>query len=514
MNFFDYELSRTATATPPQTAGESSNTTEPSLNDEVSQVVGQLGKLWGGFRKQSQAALETARKDFSSVIAHAQKEIEKLTTDATSAQTTNTESAAVSTSSQEPDTSSSEKSTSSNTPPEDDESTPQPSSPSAASSGSFQFQTLLSRVQSSFPPNISATLERTIPAALKDPASHAYADIQHLRETLGSEFTRVQGVTRAQAEEYVHRSETLLREAGAYLKDAVRIIPPDEDGGEPDVVFDGMGAGVVVMPPSLRSTVSSRAKGKGRETSAQAQQQTAGSRAAAMLSQLKRDPEALKKDPLEEESTREFYEAWLSAEVSSKDGGIESSEWTERTKEALRVEDGEALSKMRDALVPSTLDSATFWTRYFFRVYQIEKDEEKRKALLAASGDEGNEEDFSWEDDDDESITPSEPVGPQKDFTPTAPARGSLEAERGSRDTLQPGGNGATPLSYPESLVTSPSNTSPRESSDGYDVVSPSSSSEAKTKADAHEQKDAQDTNLNAKAEPGKKEEDGDSDWE
>ncbi|KAL5528509.1 hypothetical protein ACEPAF_7645 [Sanghuangporus sanghuang] len=513
MNFFDYELSRTATATPPQTAGESSNTIEPSLNDEVSQVVGQLGKLWGGFRKQSQVAFETARRDFSSVVAQAQKEIEKLTTDATSAQTTNTESTTTSTSSQDPDTFSSEKATSSSLPAEGDEATPQPSSPSSTSSGSFQFQTLLSRVQSSFPPNISATLERTIPAALKDPASHAYADVQHLRETLGSEFTRVQGVTRAQAEEYVHRSETLLREAGAYLKDAVRIIPPDEDGSEPDVVFDGMGAGVVVMPPSLRSTASSRAKGKGRETSAQTQQRIAGSRAAAMLSKLKRDPEALKKDPLEEEGARELYEAWLGAEVSSKDGGIESSEWTGRIKEALKVEDGEVLSKTRDALVPSALDSATFWTRYFFRVYQIGKDEEKRKTLLAGSGDEGNEEDFSWEDDDDESITPSEPVGPRKDSTPTAPARGLLEAEHGSRDTLQPGGNGVTPLSYPESLVTSPSNTSPRESSDGYDVVSPSSSSEAK--AGARGLKVAKDTKSNARAEPGKKEEeDGDSDWE
>lgn len=51
MNFFDFELSRNATATPPQSSGQE-GTSEPSLNEEVSQVVGQLGKLWGGFRKQ------------------------------------------------------------------------------------------------------------------------------------------------------------------------------------------------------------------------------------------------------------------------------------------------------------------------------------------------------------------------------------------------------------------------------------------------------------------------------
>lgn len=53
MNFFDYELSRSAAnATPPQTASGSNAAPEPTLNEEVSQVVGQLGRLWGGFRKQ------------------------------------------------------------------------------------------------------------------------------------------------------------------------------------------------------------------------------------------------------------------------------------------------------------------------------------------------------------------------------------------------------------------------------------------------------------------------------
>lgn len=90
--------------------------------------------------------------------------------------------------------------------------------------------------------------------------------------------------------------------------------------------------------------------------------------------------------------------------------------------------------------------------------------------------------------------------------------RTSSEAGHVSRDTLQPGGNGTNPASYPESLVTSPSNTSPRESSDGYDVVSPSSSSEAKQKAAG---KDVKDTKQKCETEPEKKDDDdGDSDWE
>ena len=48
MNFLDtYEITGTGTSTPPQP-----NPSEQSLNEEVTQVIGQLGRFWGGFRKQ------------------------------------------------------------------------------------------------------------------------------------------------------------------------------------------------------------------------------------------------------------------------------------------------------------------------------------------------------------------------------------------------------------------------------------------------------------------------------
>ena len=49
MNFLDtYGITGTGTSTPPTSARQS----EQSLNEEVSQVIGQLGRFWGGFRKQ------------------------------------------------------------------------------------------------------------------------------------------------------------------------------------------------------------------------------------------------------------------------------------------------------------------------------------------------------------------------------------------------------------------------------------------------------------------------------
>ena len=70
----------------------------------------------------------------------------------------------------------------------------------------------LSRLQATLPPNIVSTMQNHIPESIKH-ASESI-DLGQLRSTLVSDFQRVQGVTRAQAEEYFHKSEGLLREAG------------------------------------------------------------------------------------------------------------------------------------------------------------------------------------------------------------------------------------------------------------------------------------------------------------
>lgn len=45
MNFLDtYDISRSSTPNPSQE--------QPTLNEEVNQVISQLGRFWGGFRKQ------------------------------------------------------------------------------------------------------------------------------------------------------------------------------------------------------------------------------------------------------------------------------------------------------------------------------------------------------------------------------------------------------------------------------------------------------------------------------
>jgi len=127
-----------------------------------------------------------------------------------------------------------------------------------------------------------------------------------------------------------------------------------------------------------------------------------------------------------------------------------------------------------------------FWTRYFFRVYQIEREAERRKALLQGEfgvwsnllsiltkrlGTSDSEDAFSWEDDDEE---PS-----------SAPARRN------------------SPPQNPTTIH------SPRESSEeSYDVVSGRNSGE-NAKKDA---KLAPTADKGAGA--GKDSDSGDSDWE
>ena len=304
---------------------------------------------------QSQTAFETAKKDLSSVVAQAQKEIGKFSGEATAGPSgANTDAT----------TRTAEDSSSDVTTPKgDEEALPQTSTPTESTpTSSFQFQSILSKVQSSLPPNLSQTLENHIPAALKDP----HVDLASVRASLGAEFARVQGITRAQAEEYAHKSEALLREAGEYLKDAVRVLPPEDasegagrDADSPEVMLDSMGLGVVVMPPGIRSGGSRPSGGGGSRTGGKgkgrAQQTLAGSRAAAMVAKLKRDGDMLRKDPRADAETKVMFETWYKEEVQSKPGGITSEFWIGRTKEALEQEDSDSLKATRDSLGASIL---------------------------------------------------------------------------------------------------------------------------------------------------------------
>ena len=100
------------------------------------------------------------------------------------------------------------------------------------------------------------------------------------------------------------------------------------------------------------------------------------SRTGALLRKLRTDPEMLRAVP-----SGETYE-WFCGEINAKDGGLGSDEWKKKCEE---VEKLDGLKALRESLVPSELDEETFWRRYWFRAWQIQQEEEKRKALLQGS---------------------------------------------------------------------------------------------------------------------------------
>ncbi|KAH9945664.1 hypothetical protein B0H21DRAFT_860657 [Amylocystis lapponica] len=435
------------------------------LNEEVSQVVGQLSRFWGGFRKQTQTALAAAQKDIGEVVSQAQKEIIKLTAEVPAATPTSEDQPEQPTAGPSTAKDIDSTSVSSGTPSEDEPSTTPTQTPTQPEA---QPQTLLSRLQSSLPPNLVSSVQSQLPESLKHArvGSLTALDFVQLRSTISTEIHRVQGAT----EEYVHRSEELFREAGEFLKDAVRVVPPEEGAEAPGMYWDG--TDMWMLPTGDGgAAVSGSGKGKERESSVASGSRrpavdglrAVATRAESLLKQLRHDPEVIKADPETDERARELYASWVEDEVDAKDGGINGAEWTEKIAAALNeAMDGPALQTTLDTLVPSAMPSETFWTRYFFRVHQVEREEERRKALIRGTVE--NDEDFSWEDDEDEATSPT-----------TKASKPVQSADADSTATLVHPVPATTlrPATVPRSGVSTPAADSPRLSSeDSYDVVS------------------------------------------
>ncbi|KAF9232274.1 hypothetical protein BU15DRAFT_55191 [Melanogaster broomeanus] len=459
MNFLDnYGITGTGTSTPPPAESQP----EQSLNEEVSQVFGQLGRFWGGFRQQSEVAFASARRDFGQVVTQAQRELEKLTTaEAAPPGSSTTEGEASPGSDHEDESDAGQHA---------DTPAAEPANETSASASSSSSTTsFLSRLQSSLPPTVVSAVQAQLPESLKNAQN---IDLSQLRSGLLSEFQRVQGVTRAQAEEYVHKSEVLLREAmkeaGEALREAVKVIPPDEadSAGRSGAIWDGsdiwMLPGIAVDADAGPRNNSSSSKGKAKETDSgpssrrqsEDYRRAVSTRAESLLKQLRSNPEIIKVDPAVDTS-QDAYLAWADASETSGEG-FGTKAWSERIAEALSDPlDGAALQDTLEALAPSYMPEEVFWMRYFFRVHQIGVEESRRKALLQVTAE--NEDNFSWEDDEDES--PS-----------TKGAVASAKSLASSQRTLAPPRT-VDVQSLPSSHAQSPA-MSPRESEDSYDVVS------------------------------------------
>jgi len=273
-----------------------------------------------------------------------------------------------------------------------------------AISSSSSTSTLFARLQSALPPNIVAAVQTNITAlhipesleSLKHASETSLESLKHasearlenlraaaasagssatanasaaaagidlagLRTNLLSELQRVQGLTLAQAEEYAHKSEALLRdavkEAGEVLREAVKVIPPEEAAGSGSstgpaaMLWDGTEMWLLpeasASSGNLAASTSTTATKGGLEASANAVK----TRAEALLLRLKQDPDIVRHDPEAEEGVRERFLAWKEKEVDSVEGGIDGAEWKAKIKEAVEdIRDGAHLRALEDTL--------------------------------------------------------------------------------------------------------------------------------------------------------------------
>lgn len=219
---------------------------------------------------------------------------------------------------------------------------------------STSTQGLFARLQAALPPNVVATVQSNIPESLKHASENI--DLNQIRTNLLTEFQRVQGVTRAQAEEYVHKSETLLRdavkEAGEVLREAVKIVPPEEGGVSASgsgLMWDGTDMWMLPYDTS-ESTTSSSSKDKEGSRGILESQNAVASRAEALVRRLKCDPSILRHDPEVEEGVKEQYAKWREVDVETKDGGLDGGEWKAKISTALEETDGELLKQTFNTL--------------------------------------------------------------------------------------------------------------------------------------------------------------------
>lgn len=171
----------------------------------------------------------------------------------------------------------------------------------------------------------------------------------------------------------------------------------------------------------------------------------------------------------------------------------------------------------RGSAVPELLTEDEFWTRYFFRVYQVEREEARRKAIIQGkphvsvvheamfiqiAGTNDNDEDFSWEDEEEDPTSPTSKSAPKEVMTaePPTATESPVHLSASAAET--------------KSRVSTPGNMSPRRSSeDSYDVVSSQVSNSGAAEA-AIDAATAKVPSAEKSEEGGDQAESEDSDWE
>jgi len=202
---------------------------------------------------------------------------------------------------------------------------------------------------------------------------HLTLDLPALRASLTTNFQKLQtdlhlADAEKLAEEYLKKSEGVLKEAGRYLQEAVKVVPPI-DGGETGsgpaggVSWDGSDVWTLPSPASKLggSVIFSQTDAQVAALTGLSTKSVRAKRKDALLKQLRSDRAVVEVDPGKEdgegvdEEVKSLWKKWVKEEVEAQ-GGITGDEWTARTWAELGPggEGVEELKATRDALGESS----------------------------------------------------------------------------------------------------------------------------------------------------------------
>lgn len=170
-------------------------------------------------------------------------------------------------------------------------------------------QTLFTRLQSSLPPDLLTSLRETIPDSVRD--------AQARRELAQVAQARVQGAAA--------RGEELLRGASVFLRDAVRVVPPDEAAASASASASGT--------PSAHEGTTAELPGKAAPPPVGVSSAPA-TRRGALLRALREYPAILRVDPAKEERSAALFTSWVETV------GAEASRDESHRESELGAEDG------------------------------------------------------------------------------------------------------------------------------------------------------------------------------
>jgi hypothetical protein len=242
---------------------------------------------------------------------------------------------------------------------------------------------IYARLQSRMPPNLQPS---AIAATLSSATSAASSvDLANIRSTLTANIQRAQdNLPLAQAEKlaegYLHKSQELFKEAGEFLKDAVKVVPPAIGPDGKPIADDTMpivsgtdvwlfsspigtagwggpaaGEREASATPPLKEPRASMSSLKSRESLFTGHMSQA-TRSEALLRRLKYDPEMIRLDPALDDTVRAEFIAFAE-DVNTKLGGVSGETMVTRISDVLKPgpegeleADAKALIDTRDLL--------------------------------------------------------------------------------------------------------------------------------------------------------------------